>query len=68
MRLIGAMILGCALMVGSADASHHCEASRTPVRITVSKVVEFQPVRTVLKRIRCARPVKRWFGWNSASE
>ena len=32
MRLIGAMILGCALMVGSADASHHCETKCTPVR------------------------------------
>jgi len=59
MRLIGAMILGCALMVGSADASHHAEAKCTPVRSAVSGVVDAQPVRSVLTRVRAMRPLQR---------
>ena len=58
MRLIGAMILGCALMVGSADASHHAEAKCTPVRSAVSGVVDAQPVRSVLTRVRAMRPLQ----------
>jgi hypothetical protein len=72
MRMIGAMVLGCALMVGSADASHHCETKCTPVRSAVAGVVDAQPVRSVVscvrdtrlvKRLRGVRPVKRLFGW-----
>ena len=59
MRMIGAMVLGCALMVGSADASHHAEAKCTPVRSAVSGVVDAQPVRSVLTRVRAMRPLQR---------
>ena len=71
MRMIGAMVLGCALMVGSADA-HHCEKKCTPVRTVAAGVVSAQPVRSVVscvrdtklvKRLRGVRPVKRLFGW-----
>ena len=71
MRMIGAAVLGFALMVGSADA-HHCEGKCTPVRSAVSGVVSAQPVRSVVscvsdtrlvKRLRGVRPVKRLFGW-----
>lgn len=59
MRMIGAAVLGFALMVGSADASHHCEAKCTPVRSAVSGVVDAQPVRSVLTRVRAMRPLQR---------
>ena len=59
MRLIGAMILGCALMVGSADASHHCETKCTPVRSAVSGVIDAQPVRSVVARVKAVRPLQR---------
>ena len=71
MRMIGAAVLGFALMVGSADA-HHCETKCTPVRTVVAGVVSAQPVRSVVscvrdtrlvKRLRGVRPVKRLFGW-----
>ena len=71
MRMIGAAVLGFALMVGSADA-HHCETKCTPVRTVVGNVVDAQPVRSVVscvrdtrlvKRLRGVRPVKRLFGW-----
>ena len=71
MRIIGAAVLGFALMVGSADA-HHCEKKCTPVRTVAAEVVSAQPVRSVVscvrdtklvKRLRGVRPVKRLFGW-----
>tara|TARA_A100001201_G_scaffold40407_2_gene41766 strand:+ start:255 stop:485 length:231 start_codon:yes stop_codon:yes gene_type:complete len=71
MRMIGAAVLGFALMVGSADA-HHCEKKCTPVRTVAAEVVSAQPVRSVVscvrdtklvKRLRGVRPVKRLFGW-----
>ena len=71
MRMIGAAVLGFALMVGSADA-HQCETKCTPVRTVVAGVVSAQPVRSVVscvsdtrlvKRLRGVRPVKRLFGW-----
>ena len=76
MRMIGAAVLGFALMVGSADA-HYCQAKCcetkcTPVRSAVAGVVSAQPVRSVVscvrdtrlvKRLRGVRPVKRLFGW-----
>ena len=71
MRMIGAAVLGFALMVGSADA-HHCEKKCTPVRTVAAEVVSAQPVRSVVscvrdtrlaKRLSGVRPVKRLFGW-----
>ena len=59
MRMIGAAVLGFVLMIGSADASHHCEAKCTPVRSAVSGVVDAQPVRSVLARVRAVRPLQR---------
>jgi hypothetical protein len=60
MRFIAAIVLGFALMVGTADASHHCSKTKcTPVRSVVSGVVEAQPVRSVLHRVRAVRPLQR---------
>jgi hypothetical protein len=37
MRFIAAIVLGFALMVGTADAGHHCNKTKcTPVRSVVS--------------------------------
>ena len=59
MRFVGAAVLGFALMVGSADASHHCETKCTPVRSAVSGVVDAQPVRSVVARVKAVRPLQR---------
>ena len=58
MRMIGAMILGCALMVGSADAGE-CTSRCTPVRTVVSNVVSAQVVRSTVFRVRAVRPLQR---------
>ena len=51
MRFIAAIVLGFALMVGTADAGD-CTGRCTPVRTVVSKVVSVQPVRSVVWKNR----------------
>ena len=70
MKFVAAAVLGCALMVGSADAGE-CTSRCTPVRTVVSSVVSAQPVRSlvavrpvrsVLNRVRAVRPLQRMLG------
>ena len=58
MRFVAAAVLGCALMVGSADAGH-CTKSDTPVRTVVASVVSAQPVRSAVSRVLAIRPLQR---------
>jgi hypothetical protein len=58
MRFVSAVVLGFALMVGSADAGE-CTSRCTPVRTVVSSVVSAQPVRSAVCRVRAVRPLQR---------
>ena len=58
MKFVTAAVLGCALMVGSADAGE-CASRCTPVRTVVSNTVSTQVVRSTVLRVRAVRPLQR---------